>query len=97
MIMANKVAWDSIEYLRSNNKGFSISNGKLTIKSAFTGAGSPLNLVLLSLSILNFAKRTEVARVIKKPAKPNGANDTSNSFSKSLKIKFLPLTSVLAS
>lgn len=97
IIMVNKVAWDSIEYLRSINKGFSISNGKLTIKRAFTGAGSPLNLVLLSLSILNFAKRTEVARVIKKPAKPNGANDTSNSFSKSLKIKFLPCTSVLAS
>ena len=43
IIMVNKVAWDSIEYLRSINKGFSISNGKLTIKRAFTGAGSPLN------------------------------------------------------
>ena len=89
IIMVNKVAWDSIEYLRSINKGFSISNGKLTIKRAFTGAGSPLNSVLISLSILNFAKRIEVARVIKKLAKPNGTNDTLNSFSKILKIKFL--------
>ena len=97
IIMAKKVAWDSIECLKSIIKGFSISNGKLTIKRAFTGAGSPLNSVLLSLSILNFAKRIEVARVIKKPAKLNGTNDTLNSFSKILKIKFLPCKSVLAS
>ena len=95
--MDKKVVWDSIEDLNSINKGFSISNGKLTIKRAFTGAGSPLNSVLMSLSILKFAKRIEVARVIKKPAKPNGTKDTLNSFSKSLNIKFLPCTSVRAS
>ena len=38
IIMAKKVAWDSIECLKSIIKGFSISNGKLTIKRAFTGA-----------------------------------------------------------
>ena len=49
IIMAKKVVWDSIEYLKSINKGFSISNGKLTIKRAFTGAGSPLNSFLTIL------------------------------------------------
>ena len=97
IIMDKKVVWDSIEDLNSINKGFSISNGKLTIKRAFTGAGSPLNSVLMSLSILKFAKRIEVARVIKKPAKLSGTNGTLNSFSKILKIKFLPCKSVLAS
>ena len=89
IIITKKVFSDSIKYLKSINNGFSINNGKLTIKRALTGAGSPLNSVLLSISILNCAKRIEVARVIKKPAKPSGTNDMLNSFSKSLKIKFL--------
>ena len=84
IIMAKKVGWDSIKYLKSINNGFSISIGKLTIKRAFTGEGSPLNSFRLALSILNFAKRIEVARVIRKPTKPNGTNDMLNSFSSNI-------------
>ena len=89
IIITKKVFSDSNKYLKSINNGFSINNGKLTIKRALTGAGSPLNSVLLSISMLNLAKRIDVARVIKKPAKPSGTKDMLYSFSKSLKIKFL--------
>tara|TARA_B100000886_G_scaffold336821_1_gene296332 strand:+ start:547 stop:969 length:423 start_codon:yes stop_codon:yes gene_type:complete len=89
IIIAKKVVLDSIKYLKSINKGFSISNGKLTMNRALIGAGSPLNSFLKSFSILNFAKRIEVARVIKKLIKPSGTNEMFNSFSKILKIKFI--------
>ena len=89
IIITKKVVLDSIKCLKSVNKGFSISNGKLTINRALTGAGSPLNSFLTSFPILNFAKRIEVARVIKKPIKPSGTNEMLYSISKRSKIKFI--------
>tara|TARA_B100000963_G_scaffold231485_1_gene202041 strand:+ start:2592 stop:3098 length:507 start_codon:yes stop_codon:yes gene_type:complete len=97
IIMTKKVVLDSIKYLKSINKGFSITNGKLTINRALTGAGSPLNSFLTSLVILNLDKRIEVARVIKKLIKPSGTNEIFNSFSKRSKIKFVALISIPAS
>ena len=75
IIMAKKVGWDSIKYLKSINNGFSISIGKLTIKSAFTGEGSPLNSSLLALSILVYAIRRECGGVILGLTEPNGTHD----------------------
>ena len=94
IIITKKVVLDSITYLKSINKGFSISNGKLTINRALTGAGSPLNWFLTFFVILNFAKRIEVARVIKKLIKPSGTNEIFNSFSKRSKTKFIGWISI---